>query len=72
MVDMMGIVWFGTPEGLSYYFPPTIRNITVEQGLSSNNILSIAVDHDGVLWLGTDNGITSYDLGVITKYQNKQ
>ena len=72
MVDMMGIVWFGTPEGLSYYFPPTMRNITIEQGLSSNNILCIAVDHDGVLWLGTENGITSYDLGVITKYQNKQ
>jgi len=70
-VDLMGIVWFGTPEGVSFYFPPSARSFTEKDGLSSNNILCITVDRDGVVWLGTDSGVTSYNMGEFTKYQNK-
>ncbi len=70
-VDLMGIVWFGTPEGVSFYFPPSARSFTEKDGLTSNNILCISVDRDGVVWLGTDSGVTSYNQGEFTKYQNK-
>lgn len=45
-----------------------VKAITTEDGLTSNNILFISVDHDGVVWLGTDQGLTSYSEGGFTKY----
>jgi len=36
-------------------------HLTVNDGLSDNNILDIMQDHDGFMWFATDNGLNKYD-----------
>jgi len=38
-----------------------IRNYTVKEGLSSNNIYAVLRDTRGILWVGTNNGVSCYD-----------
>jgi hypothetical protein len=47
-------------SGISVLNDSSWSSYTTDNGLASNNILSIATDHDGVVWIGTDTGITSY------------
>jgi len=37
------------------------RHITVENGLSCNNVTSLIQDKYGFIWIGTDNGLNRYD-----------
>ena len=37
------------------------RHITVEDGLSSNQVRSMIQDEKGFIWIGTDQGLTKYD-----------
>lgn len=37
------------------------RRIDVENGLSSNNVLSILQDHQGLIWIGTGYGLNNYN-----------
>lgn len=37
------------------------RHITKENGLASDNVLSISQDSKGFIWIGTDNGLQRYD-----------
>lgn len=37
------------------------RHITVEDGLSSNQVRSLIQDDDGYIWIGTDQGLNRYD-----------
>ena len=39
----------------------TFRNLTVENGLSQNAIMTIAQDKKGFLWIGTRYGLNRYD-----------
>src|SRR5262245_8563096 len=41
--------------------PAYFSNITTEDGLSSNNIRSLAIDKNGFLWIGTVEGLNVYD-----------
>lgn len=73
IIDRYGTKWFSNysrfepaqPEGLFYYnevieIQGTINNwgiLTVSDGLTSNQVWSLAVGRDGELWVGTDKGI---------------
>lgn len=64
-VDKEGRIYVGTNEGLSIVefsdAGMTIRNVTVEHGLSSNRINEIYVA-DGMVWVATMKGITRFPL----------
>ncbi len=49
----------------------TFRDVTVENGLSQNSVVSIAQDSIGYLWFATQDGLNRYD-GKIFKYYNKR
>lgn len=38
-----------------------VRNLTVDDGLPTNSIWSIAQDHQGFMWFGTYDGLCRYD-----------
>ena len=46
-------------------------HITTEDGLTSNNIRSVAIDKKGFLWIGTNDGLSIYDGYSVTNYQKK-
>ena len=37
------------------------QSLSVNDGLSQNNVVAITQDHDGFLWFGTKNGLNCYD-----------
>ncbi|MBT8266371.1 MAG: response regulator [Bacteroidia bacterium] len=41
--------------------PISFRDLTVEQGLSQNSVVSIAQDSTGYLWFATQDGLNKYD-----------
>ncbi len=51
---------------------PVFFHITTADGLSDNNIGSLAVDKKGYLWIGTFNGVNVFDGYNVTAYQKKQ
>ena len=61
------IVAFSITKAQSAYF----SHLTTEDGLSSNNIRSTAVDKNGFLWIGTVEGLNVYDGYSVTTYQKK-
>ena len=36
-------------------------HLTEKEGLSNNNVISIASDKEGIIWLGTENGLNRFD-----------
>ncbi|MDH7461695.1 two-component regulator propeller domain-containing protein [Chitinophagaceae bacterium 26-R-25] len=48
----------GVAEGQS---PLVFKHLTVEDGLSSGSVLSVAQDHKGFIWAGTMDGLNRYD-----------
>lgn len=58
--DSKGYVWYGTEEGLFCYNLKDIAHPThysMDNGLSSNCIASIAEDTNGNIWVGTVHGL---------------
>ncbi|WP_425489558.1 two-component regulator propeller domain-containing protein [Hyunsoonleella aquatilis] len=51
--------------------PIAFHNLTVDQGLSQNSIVSIAQDSIGYMWFATQDGLNKYD-GKRFKIYNKQ
>ncbi|MCX2682096.1 response regulator [Galbibacter sp. EGI 63066] len=49
----------------------SFRELTVEQGLSQNSVVSIAQDSTGYMWFATQDGLNRYDGKKFT-YFNKQ
>lgn len=47
------------------------RNISMQEGLRSNAVRSIAQDSNGFVWLGTDNGLCRYDGTRVQHYYNQ-
>ncbi|HSC51987.1 MAG TPA: two-component regulator propeller domain-containing protein [Phnomibacter sp.] len=55
---------------LSAQAPLAFKQITVENGLSSNSTLAIAQDQKGFLWAGTMDGLNRYDGRRIKIYRS--
>src|SRR4051812_45877743 len=47
---------------------PSVEHLSVEQGLSSNQVTAICEDREGFLWIGTDDGLNKYDGYSFTVY----
>jgi ligand-binding sensor domain-containing protein/serine phosphatase RsbU (regulator of sigma subunit) len=47
------------------------QHLTAEEGLLSNNVMSIVQDHRGWLWVGTSDGLNRYDGHRFWAYQHK-
>ena len=64
IVDKDGTLWFSSNGGGVYHFNgKSFKNYTIKDGLSSNQVFSIALDQDDNLWFGTQNGLTKYNRG---------
>ncbi|MCE5252327.1 hypothetical protein LLG96_19170 [bacterium] len=65
------IVWCGTEnEGVIAYNKTTgtQRLYTTDDGLFSNTVTCIAVDHNEVKWFGTNNGLSRFDGSTWDKF----
>ena len=64
--DREGSYWIGTWSGLSRWKSDKLTIFTHEDGLSNNNLLSIASDSKGRIYFGTlTGGFSFYENGVI-------
>lgn len=62
LVDKDSTIWFSSNGGGIYHYNrKTFKNYTKKDGLSSNQVFSIASDQNNNLWFGTQNGLTKYD-----------
>lgn len=59
LVDSRNLTWIATDNGLNIYNPSTNRftYITIDQGLPSNEIVSLIEDNNNNIWSGTRNGL---------------
>jgi ligand-binding sensor domain-containing protein len=60
-VDVDGVVWAGTSEGLWRWQDGDVRVFTEADGLASHQVLRVLVDRTGNLWLGTWGGVNRFD-----------
>lgn len=58
--DQLGNLWLATEGGLCKFNGVEFATYKKQQGLSSNQVYCLAVDH-GKIWMGTGSGISSYD-----------
>lgn len=62
--DQYGFIWLGGEHGLARFDGHTLKtylhNPNQKNGLPSNAIWDIEIDHDGVLWLATNAGLSRY------------
>jgi signal transduction histidine kinase/ligand-binding sensor domain-containing protein len=54
-------LWIATNKGLNIIQKNSIESFTQKNGLISNQINCMIVDHKGKLWLGTNKGISIFD-----------
>ncbi len=71
-VDSRGILWIGSPSGLSRFHPSTrtFSHFTESDGLPNNFIYKILEDRDSLLWMSTNKGLSRYnpETGIFTNY----
>ena len=74
--DSGRVLWVGTSNGLSYFFPDEpesqFHHFTTKDGLHSNVIYGILHDDQGNLWLSGNGGITKFNpvSGKVTHYNS--
>lgn len=54
-------LWIATNKGLSKIYNNKLYNYSQKNGLISNQINSMVIDHNGKLWIGTNRGISIFD-----------
>ncbi len=67
-LDSTGTPWFsdpssGFPYGIGTVEADTLRFVTTEQGLPSNQVQMLRFGRDGTLWAATNNGLAAYNAG---------
>lgn len=69
--DERGVLLFGTSEGVIAHDGQTVRKLTTENGLPSNNVQTILKSRDGGYWLGTDAGLARWNDDRVVAYTEK-
>ena len=67
--DKRGDIWFTSQNGnglIRYQASKKghsgiFTQFTTDQGLASNNVISVFEDKQGILWIGTNGGLSKYD-----------
>lgn len=71
--DVEGNLWIGTEgAGLQCLRQGRCETFNRTNGLPSNNISSLYLDHDRVLWVGTSGGLARFDRGHWTSYSKNE
>lgn len=77
--DTLGLMWFGTQDGLSVYdgrdFTIIKHDPADSTSLSQNSITALYEDSRGMIWVGTfTGGLNKYDRsnGAFTRYQHDE
>lgn len=71
MTKKITFLLFYLLHGLTpYVFGYTIEKLGFEEGLSSNNIVSITQDRDGYMWFCTKNGLNRFDANMFKVYKH--
>ena len=74
VMDVNGVLWVGTSQGLlAYKNDSIISTLTQDDGLLSDNINLLVTDNDGNIFIGTNLGLNRYDpaTGRIFSYTKK-
>ncbi len=67
--DRAGNTWIATGEGLyKYKDDKEIAHYTTNDGLPSNNVITIHLDRNGNLWAGTFDGLAQFKDGRFISY----
>lgn len=67
--DRAGNIWIATGEGIYKYKDDNeIAHYTVNDGLPSDNVITIHFDRDGNLWAGTFDGLAQFKDGRFISY----
>lgn len=69
---LLSLIWVPTASGQKPLPDMTVRNITMNDGLPTNSVRSIAQDKYGFIWFGTDNGLCRYDGYGVQTFVNPQ
>jgi ligand-binding sensor domain-containing protein/signal transduction histidine kinase len=71
--DAEGNLWIGTEgAGVQCLRQGGCDAFNRTNGLPSNNISSLYLDHDAVLWIGTSGGLARYSGGKLTAYSKNE
>ncbi len=60
--DLFGRTWASTYGNGLFVLNDSLRQFTVEDGLSDNFVYALQADSTGVIWAGTDAGLVSCDF----------
>ena len=65
----VSVVW--ASDGFSHH-PMRFEHISIDDGLSQSNVLSIIQDSRGQMWFGTENGLNSYNGYDFEQYRRER
>lgn len=64
--DRQGVLWMSTiGSGVIQYKTGKFKALTMENGLLSNEVVTLLESRDGIIWLGTSIGLNYYQNGKI-------
>ena len=58
--DGDGVLWIGTPGGVTRYDGNVWSTLTSADGIEANTVWSTVQDRDGAFWFSTEKGLTRY------------
>jgi len=70
--DKKGRIWLGTnSSGIYVWDGEKLENITLKNGLNSNEIMNLFLDSKGRIWIATSNGINYWDKGSMHNFNTE-